>query len=367
MFTTRRFAPQAATLLLAGLTLFSSCKNDDDATTETTAPSSYNFENASYSGQTIRLKQLDVLTAEMKSANTAGVVLSEDKLLAIYSGDSAQFDFDTDGKNLSSKTETEGKVIIEDWINKLVQSSIEADTNSSSSTGARQITSTNGDKTYLVAANGFEYNQMITKGIMGSVFYYQATSDYLYGLLSDDNTTNLEGKDYTAMEHHFDEAFGYFGAPTTFSSTSTEGAQYHASYSSKGQGAGLNTSDDIMDAFIKGRFAVSENEMGDLPTYIAAINENWEETIYASGLHYLKGAQADFSDKALRCHQLSEAYAFIWSLQFNISKSVTNAQINEVLDLLGDDFFSISTTDIAAAQTKLVEIFAIPTDVVTAL
>ena len=109
MFTIRRYAPQAAAILVAGLTLFSSCKNDDDEPMENKAPETYSFENASYSGQTIRLKQLDVLTAEMKSANAAGVILSEDKLLAIYTGDTAQFDFDIEGKNLSSKTEKVGR------------------------------------------------------------------------------------------------------------------------------------------------------------------------------------------------------------------------------------------------------------------
>ncbi|MEZ5022552.1 MAG: DUF4856 domain-containing protein [Chitinophagales bacterium] len=33
-----------------------------------------------------------------------------------------------------------------------------------------------------------------------------------------DNTTIEEGDNYTAMEHHWDEAFGYLGVPVDFKS-----------------------------------------------------------------------------------------------------------------------------------------------------
>ncbi|MBK6524213.1 MAG: DUF4856 domain-containing protein [Crocinitomicaceae bacterium] len=39
-------------------------------------------------------------------------------------------------------------------------------------------TLTSGTSTYLFAANGIEYTQLIEKGLMGAVFMYQATNIY---------------------------------------------------------------------------------------------------------------------------------------------------------------------------------------------
>ena len=58
---------------------------------------------------------------------------------------------------------------------------------------------------------------------MGAVFMNQALNVY-FGAdkMVVDNTTAVDpsaGKYYTTMEHHFDEAFGYFGTEIDFPST----------------------------------------------------------------------------------------------------------------------------------------------------
>ena len=63
---------------------------------------------------------------------------------------------------------------------------------------------------YLQDASGLEWTQMIEKGLMGACFISQMTSNYLAGISTDDNTTIVDGKYYTEMEHHWDEAYGYF-------------------------------------------------------------------------------------------------------------------------------------------------------------
>ena len=65
--------------------------------------------------------------------------------------------------------------------------------------------------------NGVDLTQMINKVLIGAVPYYQATRVYLGGLLEDENGSPVEGKSYTEMEHHWDEAFGYFGAARDYS------------------------------------------------------------------------------------------------------------------------------------------------------
>ena len=66
-------------------------------------------------------------------------------------------------------------------------------------------------------ANGYDYPQLISKFIMGAVFYNQAVDNYLDEKLGADNKPNdkpyKSGAVYTGKEHSWDEAFGYFGPP----------------------------------------------------------------------------------------------------------------------------------------------------------
>jgi len=51
---------------------------------------------------------------------------------------------------------------------------------------------------------------------MGACLYYQATSVYMGASKMDvDNETIVPGEG-TAMQHHWDEAFGYFSVPKDF-------------------------------------------------------------------------------------------------------------------------------------------------------
>ena len=67
------------------------------------------------------------------------------------------------------------------------------------------------------ATNGYDYPQLISKFIIGAVFYNQAVDHYLDENLRPDRKPNdmpyKEGAAYTGKEHSWDEAFGYFGTP----------------------------------------------------------------------------------------------------------------------------------------------------------
>src|SRR5690606_7707745 len=73
----------------------------------------------------------------------------------------------------------------------------------------------------LVNEKGLEINQAIIKGLMGANFLDQALNNYLSLSVLDaaraanDAGTVEEGKNYTTMEHKWDEAYGYiFGDPS---------------------------------------------------------------------------------------------------------------------------------------------------------
>ncbi|MEK9726090.1 MAG: DUF4856 domain-containing protein, partial [Rhodospirillaceae bacterium] len=67
------------------------------------------------------------------------------------------------------------------------------------------------------ATNGYNYAQLISKFVMGAVFYNQVVDGYLDENLNADVKPNDKpygkGAAYTGKEHSWDEAFGYFGAP----------------------------------------------------------------------------------------------------------------------------------------------------------
>ena len=66
-------------------------------------------------------------------------------------------------------------------------------------------------------ANGYDYAQLISKFVMGAVFYNQVVDGYLDENLDADKKPNdkpySDGAAYTGKEHSWDEAFGYFGTP----------------------------------------------------------------------------------------------------------------------------------------------------------
>ncbi len=73
----------------------------------------------------------------------------------------------------------------------------------------------------FVDGRGVDHRALLVRYLHGAVALSQATDDYLddatpaKGLLSD-NSAAVEGKPYTALEHAWDEAFGYFGAARAF-------------------------------------------------------------------------------------------------------------------------------------------------------
>ena len=355
---------------LCSLSLMTSCNSDDavdPSTEESSAPDTYDFDNASYSGQLERLAMLGELTDYMKTANTEGVTLDAQKLADMYANTNDPFST-TYGKQLQNKTSNDGVDSIDAWLASLAQVSSDAGTSTGSNGTAGRLTSEAG-KTYLFNENGLEFTQMIEKGIMGACFYYQATSVYLTdgeSGIGADNTTNVEDKDYTQQEHHFDEAFGYFGAPIDLSAEnisdriSDKTASYHAKYAEKAEAGGFPVVNHIMCGFREGRYAITQNDEASLKSHRDVITTEWEKIIAAAALHYINNAKGDdYTDLAARCHQLSEAKAFIWSLFFNARKVITIAQVNELLGYLGDNFYTVSQANLQLAADKIAEVYGI--------
>ena len=179
---------------------------------------------------------------------------------------------------------------------------------------------------------GYNYPQLISKFMMGAVFYSQAVDNYLDEKMGADNKPNnkpyKKGAHYTGKEHSWDEAFGYFGAPAHAMALNakqaygiarrkdikvadangdgvvdlkTEMTFAHAYYAADSDKAGTKYMHTIVDAFIKGRqlirdadgAALTDQQRAQLMSYVKVIKTNWERVIAEAAFKYAGSCYKD--------------------------------------------------------------------------
>ena len=352
----KSFSQKTTLLLATAFLLFTVACDKTTVDPEYTVPTTYNFDNVSYSGQTDRLNMLEEMTTYMKTGNTSGTELNAAVLKNMFANENNPFSF-TSTKQIKSKTFELDQDQFETYMDNIAAASQSTVVGSNGIAGV--VESNDGAKNYLFDENGIEYTQLIEKGLMGACFYYQATSVYLsddrVGPTVDNETvTPGEGTD---MEHHWDEAFGYLGVPTNFP-TNTEGVRFYGKYCNSRDGI-LGTNATLMDAFLAGRAAISNSDYDKKDEMIPVIRDTWELVSAATAIHYLNGGVADFGDDALRNHQLSEAIAFTSNLKYNPTKKITHAQIDEVLAFIGTNLYESTVADLNAAKDLISSVYGL--------
>ncbi len=182
---------------------------------------------------------------------------------------------------------------------------------------------------------GYDYAQLISKFMMGAVFYYQAADNYLDERLEASKNPNdkpyKEGRHYSGKEHVWDEAFGYFGAPAhaiELSADQTYGiakskpdlmaiADYdgdgmvdlyremtyaHAYYAADAdKGAKTDYLHGIVRAFLEGRKLIakadsqmlSDSDRNQLKAYADTIKTQWEQVIAEAAFKYAGSVYKD--------------------------------------------------------------------------
>lgn len=149
------------------------------------------------------------------------------------------------------------------------------------------------DKGYDMA-NGYSYDQLISKFIMGAVFYNQVVDGYLDENLSAEKKPNdkpySKGAAYTGKEHSWDEAFGYFGTPAHTMKLSAKEVYNINKLGGKGPEAALAKAD-----FDKNGKVDLYREMAFGPAYYAA---GFDASVYDKGNNtsYLHAITKGFLD-----------------------------------------------------------------------
>ncbi|MEZ4922856.1 MAG: DUF4856 domain-containing protein [Crocinitomicaceae bacterium] len=343
----------------------SEAKKDDGSCTYYQVPSTYMFTDANgnntvdYSGQTERLNQATELIDYVATGKTTAISaqVMKDMFHNVGGNGNGNFTF-TSSKTLSDKYFAADTSEILAWFDSTESASqFYATTASNGQAG----TLTSGTSTYLFDANGFQCKEVIEKALMGAVFMYQATQIYFGDdKMNVDNTTAVDevnGEYYTAMEHHWDEAFGYFGVPATFPSNQEE-AIFWGEYCVK-RNAELGCNSLMMQYFLIGRTAITNNDISTRDIQIKEIRLMWERICAASAVAYLDIALDNIADDAKRMHTLTEAYGFINCLKYMSldTRLISYPEIEEALNKLGDNFWTITAQDITNAKQDLTAIY----------
>ena len=321
-------------------------------------PTTYNFENVDISGQQQRMNMLAEMVEYMESARVQGTRLDSALLQEMYENQNNRFSFSST-KQLKNKVFLADQERLQDYLNFVARTSLSS---ASASNGIAGIgTSLDGTEHFLLDENGFDNTEMFEKGIMGAVFYYQATGYYMSESqigVAVDNETVVPGVG-TAMQHHWDEGFGYFGVSTSFPADLATFKYWGKACNDRDPI--LKTNTVMAEAFIKGRAAIDNDDHDTKNDQVTILRDTWERIVVGCAIHELNEAKSHLSDDALRNHEISEAIGYVNALKYNPTKKISDTQINDLIAGFGSNLYSVSLQVIDQSRSTLAGIYGLET------
>ncbi len=227
--------------------------------------------------------------------------------------------------------------------------------------------SRDGLKTHQTAS-GLDLAELLEKFLLGAVAFAQASDDYLDEGLEADNSEADEDKSYTALEHAWDEGFGYFGASRTLLDQSDEEiangeildsdkdgkvdlkTEYNFAipvYCAKrdlGSESGTDFTSEVMEAFILGRHLIAtEAALDEIREQAQIALMTWEKAAAATTIHYMNDIIASYGDYDSddfdfdgHAAHWSEMKGFALGFQFNPRSALSDEDFEELHGLIGN-------------------------------
>ena len=372
-------------LLVSALAL-GSCSSDDPIAVD--VPATYSFERngsstVSYSGQTQRLDMMTELSSYAKSGTTE--VLSADRMVNMLHNINSPFDQEDlnqtgdSRKQIASKlygqgdgsTPADGGATQKYFEDLVAEIATLSNSNGETAENGTAGVVTSGTSSYLVDANGMELAQVLEKRLMGALLFHQGTNVYLgTEKLAVSNTELKEEKNYTTLEHHFDEAYGYFELPTDMAQFKGMGEnkelRFWAKYAYSRNGAdgiGYDVAVKIHEEFRTARACIAaqhdnpDDEVDcSYDASIVSIKKEWELILASSVIHYLNEVKDELSDQAKLSHALSEGWGFLESLAYanGGDSRLSDADIESIKSTIGTNFWEVSPQNIDTAIESIV-------------
>ncbi len=356
-------------ICLSGVLLLGSCSDDDDNNlgNQIDEPATYVFERngestVSFGGQTTRIAMSEEIISAFKKNTLDEATL--DAMFAHVEGadDFSDVNLNTSDKSVRSKTAasrdyffaniteaTEIKEEFDGWIKSQVEDVFPNWATPAKAGTAGFIEEGGADPAIrYVNSKGLELNQAFAKSLIGALMTDQALNNYLGTLVLDeaDNIENnnnevvAEGKNYTTMEHKWDEAYGYLYGASEDKANPNATIGDDDSFLNKYIGRVENDKDgdfagiaaDIYNAFKLGRAAIVAKEYDVRDEQAAIIREKISEVIAVRAVYYLQqgknGLEESVVDQASVFHDLSEGFGFIYSLQFTRNPNTNEPYFN---------------------------------------
>ncbi|WP_147676412.1 DUF4856 domain-containing protein [Algibacter pacificus] len=375
--------------LLVVSALFQSCSSDDDGGNQVVAPATYSFErggasSVSFSGQTTRILMAEEVVAALKDNTKTEAQIDAMFAHTADANDFSDADLNASGKNVRGKVaastdfysanttgSNEIKADFDEWIASQVSDVFPKWSYVAVAGQAGNLQQAGGGTVRYVNGKGLEYNQAFAKGLIGGLMMDQILNNYLSPAVLDagnniennDNGVLEEGKTYTTMEHKWDEAFGYlYGNEADITNPVLEADQFLSEYIDRVEKdsdfAGIAT--NVYNAFKLGRAAIVAGDYGVRDAQAEIIKENLSIIPAVRAVFYLQAGKTSLEvDKAKAFHALSEAYGFIYSLQFTrkpnattpyLSKTEVDAYLAELME--GNGFWDVTeeTLDTISAE-----------------
>ena len=377
---------------------FMSCDKDDDPIVDpepTVAPATYTFlrdgvTTVFYSGQSTRIAMGQEFISALKDESK-----TETQLDAMFDHQEGAADFsDTNlnasSKNIRSKTAASADLFssnttdataiknqFDSWISEQVSDVFPYWSDDASAGSAGKIQEAGGGSTRYVNGKGLELNQAINKGLIGGLMADQMLNNYLGTAVLDagtntvdnDEKTLSDGKNYTTMEHKWDEGFGYLYGADNQENPTLGADSFLNKYLARVEGdpdfQGIAAT--IYDAFKLGRAAIVNNDYLTRDDQVDIIRENISKVIAIRAIYYLQQGKANLgTDWASAFHDLSEGFGFVYSLQFT-RKPGTNAayfstsEVNGFISTLtsGNGFWDITAAQLDTMSNSIADRFGI--------
>ena len=252
---------------------------------------------------------------------------------------------------------------------------------------------------YSVRPGGLDLGQMTQKVMWGAIAYWQGTSKYMSKIPNDDNTMSDDGDPYTAMEHHWDESFGYFGAARDYNTGYSDDTDRKTDPYNDSNGDGLidfkteynmgwavtaakrdlvdgvsvdyDFTKTIFDAYLEGRTLIyNQAPLDEILVQRDIILNTWEKVVAAVSIHYINDTMSDLEalisagDSNLAWDNLPESgdgykYNIHWAemrayahgLIYNDFKLISDADIATVLGYMGTAPAYNDGSDFSSMQT----------------
>lgn len=338
-------------LVLGGLAL-TSCTSDDPVIPEEPnleVPAEYSFmrdgtTSISYTGQTQRLGMVKELFSSFHDFGNS----TQSSMTNMFSNENDPFskaELNETSKSIKSKVaasklyfstntveSNEIKADFEDFIN-IQANQVFPNENELAAPGkAGQIAA--GSSERYVDGKGLEADQAFAKGLIGALVADQMLNNYLSAEVLDegDNLSNNEeenteeGKNYTTMEHKWDEAYGYLYGDSSIPSEDPNSVlnnsddillfKYMGSVNNDSDFEGI--AEETFEAFKTGRAAIVAGDYELRDEQVEIIRKNISTVIAVRAIYYLQAGKNQLADghEGVAFHSLSEGYGFVYSLRF---------------------------------------------------